>query len=50
MQTRDHLFKAIPEWKAQRKILWAEVQEESGGGRAGSRSWTLPTGVAARQY
>jgi len=29
-QTRDHLFKVCPEWKAQQKSLWAEVQEESG--------------------
>jgi len=33
MQTRDHLFQACTEWKAQRKILRAEVQEESGKGK-----------------
>jgi len=29
-QTRDHLFKAWPGWKAQQKIPWAEMQRESG--------------------
>jgi len=29
-QTRDHLFKECPEWKMQQKILWAEVQKETG--------------------
>ena len=29
-QTREHLFKACPEWKAQQKILWAEVRKETG--------------------
>jgi len=29
-QTRDHLFKACPEWRMQQKILWAEVQKETG--------------------
>ena len=29
-QTREHLFKVCPEWKAQQKILWAEVRKESG--------------------
>jgi len=29
-QTRDHLVKVCPEWKAQQKILWAEVQKETG--------------------
>jgi len=29
-QARDHLFKVCPEWKAQQKILWAEVREETG--------------------
>jgi len=29
-QTRDHLFKVCPEWKMQQKILWAEVQKETG--------------------
>jgi len=32
-QTRNHLFKECPEWKAQQKILWAEVQEGSGRGK-----------------
>jgi len=27
-QTRDHLFKVCPDWKAQQKILWAEVRKE----------------------
>jgi len=29
-QTREHLFKECPEWKAQQKILWAEVRKETG--------------------
>jgi len=29
-QTREHLFKACPEWKAPQKILWAEVRKETG--------------------
>ena len=29
-QTREHLFKVCPEWKAQQKILWAEVRKETG--------------------
>jgi ribonuclease HI len=29
-QTREHLFKVNPEWKAQQKILWVEVREETG--------------------
>jgi len=29
-QTRVHLFKVCPEWRAQQKILWAEVQKETG--------------------
>jgi len=29
-QTRDHLFKVCPEWRTQQKILWADVQKESG--------------------
>ena len=37
-QTRDHLFKVCPEWKMQQKILWAEVQKETG--RWKSR-WTV---------
>jgi len=24
-QTWDHLFKVCPEWRAQQKVLWAEV-------------------------
>jgi len=32
-QTREHLFKACPEWKAQQKILWAEVRKETGEGK-----------------
>jgi hypothetical protein len=31
-QTRDHLFKACSEWKAQQKILWAEVRGRKGEG------------------
>ena len=27
---REHLFKECPEWKAQQKILWAEVKKETG--------------------
>jgi len=30
IQTREHLFKVCPEWKAQQKILWAEVLKETG--------------------
>jgi len=29
-QTRDHLFKVCPEWKVQQKVLWVEVQKETG--------------------
>jgi len=29
-QTREHLFKEYREWKAQQKILWAEVRKETG--------------------
>jgi len=29
-QTREHLFKECPEWKAQQEILRAEVQKETG--------------------
>jgi hypothetical protein len=29
-QTRKHLFKVCPEWKAQQKMLGAEVQKETG--------------------
>jgi hypothetical protein len=29
-RTREHLFKVCPEWKAQQKILWAEVKKETG--------------------
>jgi hypothetical protein len=29
-QTREHLFKVCPEWKAQQKILWAEVRKAAG--------------------
>jgi len=32
-QTREHLFKVCPEWKAQQKILWAEVRKETGKGK-----------------
>ena len=30
-QTRDHLFQVCHEWKAQQKILWAEVLNETVG-------------------
>ena len=30
LQTRDHLFKVCPKWKMQQKILWVEVQKETG--------------------
>jgi len=33
-QTWDHLFKVCLEWKAQQKILWAEVWKESGRGKS----------------
>ena len=33
-QTREHLFKNCPHWKAQRKILWAEVWKETGRGES----------------
>jgi len=32
-QTREHLFKVCPEWKAQQKILWAEVRKDTGRGK-----------------
>jgi len=49
---RDHLSKGCPEWKAQQKILWAEVLKATWvGGRAGGRSGAfLPMGDAARRY
>jgi len=28
-QTREHLFKVCPEWKAQQMTLWAEVRKEA---------------------
>jgi len=37
-QMRDHLLKVCPEWKAQQKILWAEVQKES-------REWKSRWGI-----
>jgi len=40
-QTRDHLFKVCPEWKAQQKILWAEVRKESGRGKDRLTIWDL---------
>jgi len=33
-QTREHVFELCPEWKAQQKILWAEVQRETGRGES----------------
>jgi len=41
MQTRDRLFKVCPKWKAQKKILWAEVREESGRGKSRFKIWGL---------
>jgi len=32
--TRDRLLKVRPEWKAQQKILWAEVWKEMGKGKS----------------
>jgi len=29
-QTREHLFKNCPHWKAQQKILWVEVLKVTG--------------------
>jgi len=50
-QSRGYLFKVCPEWKAQQKILWAEVWKEPRRGRSGSTPGTaLPTGGAARRY
>ena len=40
-QKRDHLFKLCPEWKAQQKILWAEVWKESGRGNSRFKIWDL---------
>jgi len=40
-QTRGHLFKVCPEWKAQQKILWAEVWEEAGSGKSPFKVWDL---------
>jgi len=37
-QTREHLFKVCPEWKAQREILWAEVLKET---RRGKSRWKI---------
>jgi hypothetical protein len=33
-QTREHFFKVCPEWKAQQKILWAEMRKETGRGES----------------
>jgi len=33
-QTRSHLFKVCPEWKARQKILWAEVRKGSRRGKS----------------
>jgi len=46
-QTRDHLFKVCPEWKMQQKILWAEVQKETG--RCGRSGIYTPIGDADRR-
>jgi hypothetical protein len=37
-QTRDYLFKVCPKWKLQQKILWVEVQKETGKGKS---RWTI---------
>jgi len=37
-QTREHLFKVCLEWKAQQKVLWAEVWKET---RRGKSWWTI---------
>ena len=52
IQTREHLFKERPEWKAQQKILWAEVRkEETGSGRVGGGSGTSwPMGGSVRLF
>ena len=46
-QTREHIFKNCPEWKAQQGFLWVEVQKEVGWGfkirglaDAGAASWS----------
>ena len=31
-QTRDDILKNCPKWKMQQKVLWAEVQKETGEG------------------
>jgi hypothetical protein len=33
VQTREHLFRNCPRWKAQQKIVWAEVWKEAGRGK-----------------
>jgi len=38
IRTWEHLFKECPEWKAQQKILWAEVRKETGKWK---RRWTF---------
>jgi len=40
-QTRDHLLKVWPKWKAQQKILWAEVLKENGRRKSGSKTQDL---------
>ena len=45
-QTREHLFKECPEWKAQQKILWAEVRKETG--RSKERWKSLQRAATAR--
>jgi len=29
-QSRDHLLKSCPEWKAQQKVMWEKVKKETG--------------------
>jgi len=41
-QTWDRLFKACPQWKAQQKILWAELRKESRRGKHRFTTRDLP--------
>jgi len=45
-QTRDHLFKVCPEWKAQQKIPWAEVLK---GTKRWKSRWTVRDLLADRR-
>jgi len=41
VQTREHLFKVCPEWKAQQKVLSAQVWKETGMWKRRWKIWDL---------